>query len=96
MFGRQAYLPLDVLFDSSLTDSKSPNKHAVSLKKQLTSAYETVWHIRNQAWLVQDFYDIEIHGDPYLAGDWVWVLNSKVPKIFLKTFIYECVHRINF
>ena len=42
MFGRQARLPVDVMYGSTPTDSQSPSEYAVSLKKQLTSAYETV------------------------------------------------------
>jgi len=44
MFGRQARLLVDVMHGSTLTDSHSPSEYTVSLKKQLTSAYETVQH----------------------------------------------------
>ena len=42
VFGRQAHLPVNVMYGSTLTDTQSPSEYAVSLKKQLTSAYETV------------------------------------------------------
>ena len=82
MFGRQARLPVDVMYGSTPTVSQSPSECAVSLKKQLlTSAYETVrqtckTHHKRQ----KELYDRKIHGDPYVAGNWVWVLNPKVPK----------------
>ena len=70
MFGRQARLPVDVMYGSTPTDSQSPSEYAVSLKKQLTSAYETVrqtckTHHERQ----EELYDGKIHGDPYVAGD---------------------------
>ena len=81
MFGRQARLPVDVMFGSPPTDSKSPSEYAVSLKKQLTSAYETVRRTcKTQHDRQKELYDKKIHGNPFVAGDWVWVLNPKVPK----------------
>ena len=107
MLGRQAHLPVDVMHGSTPTDSQSPSEYAVSLKKQLTSAYETVQHTcKTLNERQKELYDQEIHGDPYVAGDWVWVLNPKVPKKQPKNFsihgralyncekISECVYRI--
>ena len=85
MFGRQARLPVDVMYGSTLTDSQSPSEYAVSLKEQLTSAYETARQTcKTQHERQKELYDWKIHGDPYVAGDWVWVLNPKVPKNNMK------------
>ena len=42
MFGRQARLPVDLMYGSSPTDTQSHNTYAVALQRQLTSAYDTV------------------------------------------------------
>ena len=42
MFGRQARLPIDVMYGATPTDSQSPSEYAVNLKKQLTVAYDSV------------------------------------------------------
>ena len=60
---------------------QSPSEYAAALQKQLTSAYDSV----RQSFQVQherqkEFYDRRVHGDPYVVGDRVWLLNPKVPK----------------
>ena len=42
MFGRQARLPVDVMFGTSPSDPQSPSEYAVTLQKHLMSAYESV------------------------------------------------------
>ena len=108
MFGRQVRLPVDIMYGSAPTDSQSPSAYAVALQKQLVSAYDSV----RQTFKVQherqkEQYDKKIHGDPYVVGDWVWLLNPKVPKNSSKKLfhpwqgpykvikkIFECTYRI--
>ena len=108
MFGRQARLPVDVMYGNTPTDSQSPSEYAVNLKKQLTAAYETVRNTcKSQHERQKELYDRKIPGDPYMAGDWVWVLNPKVPKNSTRKLFHpwqgpykivkkisECVYRI--
>lgn len=108
MFGRQARLPVDVMYGDTPTDSPSPSEYAVKLKKRLTSAYETVRQTCKAKHEQQkELYDQRIHGNPYVTGDWVWVLNPKVPKNSSKKLFHpwqgpykivkkisECVYRI--
>ena len=45
------------------------------------SAYDNVRHtFKVQHERQKEQYDMKIHGDPYVVGDWVWLLNPKVPK----------------
>ena len=64
--------------------------YAAALQKQLTSSYDSVW----QSFQVQherqkELYDRRIHGEPYVVGDRVWLLNPKVPivRIVLRYYI---------
>ena len=81
MFGRQARLPVDVIFGTSPSDPQSPSEYAVTLQKHLMSAYESVRKTgNNQHQRQKEYYDKKIHGDPHAVGDLVWVFNPKVPK----------------
>ena len=48
MFGRQAHLPVDIMFGTSKPESQSPNEYAAMLKKQLT---------QHLTWLVNRWVD---------------------------------------
>jgi len=55
--------------------------YAMALQKQLTAAFDTVRQTcKTQHERQKEQYDKKVHGDPYSVGDWVWVLNPKVPK----------------
>ena len=71
-------MPVDLMYGSSPTDMQSPNTYAVALQKQLISAYDTVLKTQHQH--KKEHYDKKMHGNPYVIGDWVWLLNPKVPK----------------
>ena len=110
MFGRQARLPVDVMYGGTITDSQSPSEYAVSLKKQLTAAFDTVRQTcKTQHERQKEQYNKRIHGDPHSVGDWVWVLNPKVPKNNTKKLFHpwkgpckvvkrisECTYRIQY
>ena len=96
------------MYGSSPTHMQSPNTYAVALQKQLTLAYDTVRYIfKTQHQRQKELYDKNIHGNPYIVGDWVWLLNPKVPKNNTKKLFHpwqgpykiikkiaECTYRI--
>ena len=82
MFGRQARLPLDVMFETNIQtqSNNTPGEYAIALQKRLRTAYDLVrkqlsdTHIRQK-----QFYDQKVHGKPYKPGDLVW-LHSAVAR----------------
>ena len=75
MFGRQARLPVDIMYGTGEHDeAQSPCEYATTLKQRLTSAFTLVrerlktTHQRQKA-----LYDQKIHGNPYHQGTLVWL-----------------------
>ena len=75
MFGQQARLPLDVMYET--TANASP---AVALQKQLRTAYDLVREKASKTHLrQQQLYNQKVHGQPHKLGYLVW-LHSAVGK----------------
>jgi transposase InsO family protein len=80
MFGREARLPVDLMFGPSPTDTTSPNEYTAQLQLSLREAYQrvrtnlTTAHNRQK-----DYYDQRIHGRPIQPGNLVWLLSPAVP-----------------
>ena len=82
MFGRQARLPLDVMYETNTPPppSSTPGEYAMPLQKQLRTAYDLVRaRLSNSHIRQKQFYDQKVHGQPYKPGDLVW-LHSAVAK----------------
>ena len=81
MFGRQARLPVDIMFGTNKPEPQSPNEYAAALKKQLTTAFDIArdqmsrQHVRQK-----EYYDQKLHGKPYQKGDLVWLHSSVVKR----------------
>jgi len=82
MYGRQARLPVDVIYGTVRPDShQSPNEYAANLDKQLKSAFDLARKTAGvQRERQKQYYDQKVHGTSYNPGDLVWLLNPKVPK----------------
>jgi len=81
MFGRQARLPVDVIYGTSPSDHQSPSEYAVTLQQRLTAAYDLVCQTSSiQHKRQKEYYDKKIHGNPHVVGDLVWVLNTRIPN----------------
>lgn len=80
MFGRQARLPIDLMYGTPQDSVESTSDYAATLKTSLEQAYSKC---RNKFNLTQErqkeLYDEHIHGKPYQVGDLVW-LHSPVIK----------------
>ena len=80
MFGREARLPVDLLFELPHSSS-SVTDYAVSLTKSLNKAYELtrikVGHKQQQQ---TENYNQNIYGQPFKENDLVWFHNPRVLK----------------
>ena len=84
MFGRQARIPVDVMYGSPVVES-SPSTYASELKKLLTTAYNKVRaKMDTQFQRQKQFYDKKVHGKPYQVGDLVWLYSPAVPPGYSK------------
>ena len=73
MFGRQARMPIDVVYGSP-NEEMMPSEHAASLRDRLESAYRRVREQMNHKLDRQkEYYNRKVHGQPYSAGDLVWL-----------------------
>ena len=80
MFGRQARLPVDLLYGMPEQESLPHSQYAATLKRALSEAYDkvrtkTARQLKHQA----DLYNQRVHGNPYQVGDHVWVLFPQTP-----------------
>ena len=80
MFGRQARLPIDVLYGTTQDSYQSHGEYASLLETRLSSAFEIVReHVSKEHQRQKQFYDAKVHGEPHKVGDYVW-LHSPPPK----------------
>ena len=80
MFGRQARLPVDIMYGTSTQQSSSPGEHARLLQYRLQSAFQLLReHTAKEHQRQKEFYDLKLHGEPYKVGDYVW-LHLPPPK----------------
>ena len=80
MFGRQAQLPIDLVYRTGNADTPV-NEYALQLKEGLEDAYALVREKLNASHEHQKKYnDKHVHGDPFKIGDLVWMHNPVVPR----------------
>ena len=81
MFGRQAKLPVDLMYGTPEPEVLSPSQYAAMLKTAMSEAYDqvrakTASQLKHQS----DLYNQKVHGSPYKVGDHVWVLFPQTPR----------------
>ena len=81
MFGRQAKLPVDLMYWMPEPEVLSPSQYAAMLKTAMSEAYDqvrvkTASQLKHQS----DLYNQKVHGSPYKVGDHVWVLFPQTPR----------------
>ena len=80
MFGRQARLPIDVLYGTTQDSYQSQGEYARLLETRLSSAFEIVReHVPKEHQQQKQFYDTKVHGETHKVGDYAW-LHSTPPK----------------
>lgn len=81
MFGRQAKLPVELLYGMQEPEALSPSQYAAALKTAMIKAYDkvrakTAQQLKHQA----DLYNQKVHGNPHKVGDYVWVFFPQTPR----------------
>ena len=80
LFGHEARLPVDLMYDTGKPQSQSVQNYAAHLRQSLSEAHYAVREQLNQAHARQkEFYDRKVHGHPYKEGDLVWLFNPTIP-----------------
>ena len=102
MFGRQARMPIDLMYGTPDGVEQSPSQYASNLRSTLENAYRRVREqTGTQLDRQKDFYDARVHGKPYSEGQLVWFHSPVVPKGTARKFHrpwtgpYKVVKRIN-
>ena len=80
LYGREARLPIDLMYGTKRPSLQSVHEYASHLKQSLNDAYSAVRQQLNQAHARQkQYYDRKVHGEPYKKRDLVWLHNPNVP-----------------
>ena len=83
MFGRQARLPVDLIYGigPQIADNQSVGEYAASLKNRVSEAFDLVRKNMSQHHVYQkEPNDRKVHGQPFSTGDWVWLYSPVVGK----------------
>ena len=82
MFGRQARIPVDLMYGTAEPESvNSYGEYATRLQESLTSAYEIARRSLGKKQERQaELYNKKMHGEPYEVGALVWLLNPQIPR----------------
>ena len=82
MFGRQAKLPIDVVYGIPSPASDSVGEYAADLEKLLQEAHRNVRARMNAVIKRQkERYDRKAHGDMFEAGDLMWFHNLQCHEV---------------
>ena len=74
MFGRQARVPIDIMYGTPTPPMTPVTEYAACLKQRLENAYDQVrGTMGNSLDREKDLYDKRIHGKPLATGDKVWL-----------------------
>ena len=80
MFGRQAIIPLDLVYGSTTTEEVTYHEHVRRIKSAVEGAYSRVREYMDTTLDRQkELYDRRVHGEEFNVGGLVW-LNNPVIK----------------
>ena len=80
MFGREARLPIDIVFGTKSPDPVPVGEYASEMKQALTEAYDGVRKNQEASHRQQsEIYNRRVHGNPYSVGELVWLHNAAIP-----------------
>ncbi len=81
MFGRQARLPVDLMYASDKPAQTSHAEYATQVKASLENAY---WQVRENMRVKlgrqKELCDIKVHGKPFEPDEHVWLHSPVVPR----------------
>ena len=74
MFGRQARIPVDVMYGAPNSSTQTVHEYAATLRKQMDKAFALARkHSLTNHLRQKEIYDKKAHGNPYKKGDFVWL-----------------------
>ena len=89
MFGREAKLPVDLMYGSNPVDERTPSEYVQQLKTSLHDAYALVReHCKSEHKRQKAIYDEKIHGKPFDLGDNVY---GYIRQLFLEDSPRNCI-----
>ena len=81
MYGRQARIPVDLMFNPDSPDKLPHHEYAALIRNTLEDAYSSVReHMTAKQEHQKEMYDQKVHGKLYEVGDLVWLHSSVVPR----------------
>ena len=81
MFGREVRLPVDIMFGRCPEEPAETTEYVVHLRNALEQAHEKArQHLKAAQRRQKDYYDLRVFGEPYVAGDRVWLHVPAVKK----------------
>ena len=81
MFGRQAWMPINVMYGTPTPRACTPTEYAEKLHQSLESAYRQVRvQLGHKLCRQKDLYDRRVHGKPYECRDLVWLHSHAVSR----------------
>ena len=80
MFGREARLPVNIMYMPNIDVPMSMPEYATKLQDTLSESFERVRQsLATKQEVQKQFYNDKVHGKPYEVGDLVWLHNPVVP-----------------
>ena len=81
LYGRQARIPVDIIYGTPTKEPSCQCQYARSLRHSLEQAYVLARQkLQTAAQRQKLHYDQKIHGDPFQVNDLVWLCNPAVTK----------------
>ena len=81
MFGREARLPVDLIYGARSGESSEVNEYVHQLQGNLEAAFELVRQKHHTAHeRRKEVYDRRVHGNPYKKDELVWLHDTVVKK----------------
>ena len=87
MFGREARLPVDLMYGTGNQEDQPVSEYVCQMKESLVEAYGRVREKTQASQKRQkEFYDQRVHGEPHTPGDLVWLHSTVIPQGQCKKF----------
>ena len=81
MYGREARLPVDMVYGTQPPVLSTVDNYAQKSRKLLEESFDRVRvHLAVGHQKQKQIYDRQVHGDPYKEGDNVWLLDTVIQK----------------
>ena len=83
MFGRQARLPVDIIYGTGAPEgeSRDVSTYVSLLRRRMSEAFEIVRrNVSKHHQYQKVLYDEKVHGKPFEPEDWVWLHSPVIPR----------------